>query len=251
MFAVGKSNPAVFLNEFEKCGDAKTEKDKLFKIRNFVKSEDRRVFSEYFLNNDWSTAKSTFLKKYSLAFTINKKAELDFPFNEENGLRSFVLRKMKALSTYTSLSVQNQLEIILNELPVEVSNLFIVHDKIHCTKADILDFCDTLEDYLEEECDEPDKNVTITANPIEQSQLVVQDLEVFENYTETVSETESSELETSETSDLDTAAGSRKNANKNSAKRSRGEGLRGRPRKYMKIVCNDDDQSTTSTGSYF
>lgn len=36
VFISGQSNPLLFLNEFEKCRDVKTEKDKMFKIRNFV-----------------------------------------------------------------------------------------------------------------------------------------------------------------------------------------------------------------------
>ncbi|KAJ6649031.1 hypothetical protein Bhyg_04263 [Pseudolycoriella hygida] len=190
VFVEGKSNPAVFLKEFEKCEDAKT-KDKLFKIRNFVKLEDKQTFSKLYFTSDWSTAKSIFLKKYSLAFTTNKKAQLDFTFDQEASLRSFVLRKMKALSTYTSLSLQNQLEIILNELPVEISNLFIVHDKMNCTKADILEFCDSIQEIIEDKYDEPDNNVTLTVDPVERNR-VMQDLEECNCVSETASEIDSS-----------------------------------------------------------
>lgn len=251
VFAVGKSNPAIFLKEFEKCDDTKTDKDKLFKIRNFVNPEDKPVFSKLFFKSDWSTARSTFLKKYSLAFTKNKKTEMDFTFDEETSLQSFVLRKMKALSTYT-LSVESQLEIILNELPVEVSNLFIVHDKISCTKTEILEFCVTIQETMQDIHDETDKNVTLTANPTDRSQ-VIQDLEVFNYDSETVSEIDSSEVETT---DLVKAAGKLNHLIKKSVKRGRGEGLRGRPPKIKKIVCesseNDDDyRSTTSSFSNF
>lgn len=149
---------------------------------------------------------------------------MDFTFDEKTSLRSFVVRKMKALSTYTRLSVENQLEIISNELPVEVSNLFIVHAKMNCTKADILEFCGTIQEIMEVKYDEPDKNVTLTANPTDRSQ-VIQDLEVFDYDSEIMSEIDSSEMETS---DLDKVAGGRKNLIKKSAKRSRSEGLRER-----------------------
>lgn len=217
VFAVGKSNPAVFLKEFEKCDDVKTDKDKVFKIRNFVNLEDRHVFSKFFFMSDWSTARSAFLKKYSLALTKNKKTELDFTFEEETSLRSFALRKMKALSTYTRLPVENQLKIILNELPVEVSNLFIVHDKMNRTKADILEFFETIQEIMEDKYDEPDNNVTLTANPIEQNQIV-QDLEVFHYDSETISETGSSEVGTS---DLEKATGGRINLIKKSVRKKR------------------------------
>lgn len=246
VFAVGKSNPTVFLKEFEKCDDTKTDKDKLFRLRNFVNQEDKRVFSELFFKNDWSTARSAFLKKYSLAFTKNKKTELDFTFNEETSLRSFVLRKMKALSTFTRLSVENQLEIILNELPVQVSNLFIVHDKMNCAKSDILEFCDTIQEVMEDDYDDPDKNVTLMANPMEGSQII-QDLEVVNYDSQTTSEVDSSEVETSDMENVG------KFLLKKSAKRSRGEGLRGRPSKIIKIICDDadDDLTTSSTCSNF
>lgn len=247
VFAVGKTNPAVFLKEFESCDDTETDKDKLFKIRNFVNPEDKRVFSTLFFQSDWPTARSTFLKKYLLAFSKNKKMELDFTFDDETSLRSFVLRKMKALSTYTRLSVENQLEIILNELPIEVSNLFIQNDKMDCTKTEILEFCDTIQEIIDDIYDEPDKNVTLTVNPIDQSQ-VEQDLEEFNCDTQDSWEIDPSEVETS---DLDKAAGGRKNSVKKSAKRSRAVGLRGRPSKISKIICdNDDDSSTTTTFTF-
>lgn len=36
VFASGQTNPLLFLNEFEKCRDLKTEQDKMYKIRHFV-----------------------------------------------------------------------------------------------------------------------------------------------------------------------------------------------------------------------
>ncbi len=246
VFAVGKSNPAVFLKEFEECDDIKTDKDKLYKIRNFVNLEDKCVFSELFFKSDWSTARSTFLKKYSLAFTENKKRELAFTFNEETSVRSFVNKKMVTLSTYTRLSVQNQLEIILNELPVEVSNLFILHDKMNCTKIDILEFCDTIQELMEPD-DASDKNATLKASPVNQVE-VIQDLEVFNYEPQIASEIDSSEVETS---DLEKATGGRKKLVAKSTKRSRTERLSGRPSKIKRILCNDDDESTTSSCSNF
>ncbi|KAJ6640628.1 hypothetical protein Bhyg_05559 [Pseudolycoriella hygida] len=242
----GKSNPAVFLKEFEKCYDVKSEKEKLFKIRNFVNRKDKQVFSELFFSSDWSTARSKFLKNYSLVFTTNKKKDLDFTFDQDTSLRSFMSEKMKALSTYTRLSFENQLDIILNELPVEVSNLFIVYDKINCSKTDLLEFCDSIQEIVEDMCDEPDRNVTLTVNPIEQKH-VMQDLEIFNCDSETVSEIISSEISSweSETSDPEKDA--------KSAKRRRGKVLGGRPLKIKKIICErserDDDYDNYQSSS--
>ncbi|KAJ6634579.1 hypothetical protein Bhyg_13153 [Pseudolycoriella hygida] len=195
LFVEGQSNPAVFLKEFEKCDDTKTEKEKLFKIRNFVNQEDKQAFSKLFFTSELSTARVKFLKKYSLAFTTNKKKELDFRFEQDTSLRSFMCKKMKALSTYTRLSFENQLDIILNELPVEVSNLFIVHDKINCTKKDLLEFCDSIQEIMEDMNNESDRSVTLTVDPIERNQCM-QDLEIFDS--ETMSEIVSSEINSSE-----------------------------------------------------
>lgn len=36
IFVSGQTNPLLFLAEFDKCRDLKTDKDKMFKLRNFV-----------------------------------------------------------------------------------------------------------------------------------------------------------------------------------------------------------------------
>ncbi len=36
VFAPGRSNPLLFLNDFEKCNDIKNDQGKMYKIRNFV-----------------------------------------------------------------------------------------------------------------------------------------------------------------------------------------------------------------------
>lgn len=192
VFAPGRTNPAVFLKEFEQCCDVKTEKDKLYKIRNFVKEKDKPEFSTFYFKSDWQTARSTFLKMYSFEFTENKKKELCFTFDEETSLRSFVARKMKALSTYTTLSLEHQLEIILSELPNEISNFFITEDKVSAKKSEILEFCDLIGEYC--------KNIQTTSSAahFEGSSQAIQDLEIFnfqegiESSTETESTTTSS-----------------------------------------------------------
>lgn len=36
VFVSGQNNPLMFLKDFESCSDVKTEKDKMYKIRDFV-----------------------------------------------------------------------------------------------------------------------------------------------------------------------------------------------------------------------
>lgn len=159
-------------------------------MRNFVNENDKPVFSSFFFKNDWSTARATFLKNYSLAFTENKKKELCFRFEEESSLRSFVARKINAMSTYTTLPFENQLEIILSELPTEIANLFIVEDKLNETKADILVFCDLIQEYWENTESLNTEMTTLPTFPdVPGSNDVVQDLEIFDFQEGTESDT--------------------------------------------------------------
>lgn len=226
VFAVGETNPVIFLHEFEKCSDVKEDKDKLFKIRNFVNQEDRREFSKIFLTSDWTTARLAFLKKYSVAFTENKKRELSFGFAEETSLRSFVDRKIKAMSLYTTLPLVNQLEMILADLPNEISNLFIIHDKMNCTKAEILEFCNVIQEFGDDMDIETAGSLTPTAHSISNVQSeVIQDLEIF-NFDEDESQSDTSEVQPS---------GSIRKRNLNKAK--------GRPQKIAKKLSVDSETS--------
>lgn len=148
VFISGETNPLVFLKEFEKCRDSKTDKDKMFKIRHFVDKCHTAEFSKLYFTSDWLTVKSTFLKMYSLPFAQNKKRELDIDFNEETTLRSFVERKLISLSKYTTLPFINQMEMVINDLPSEISSLFIANEKM-TVRTEILDFCDSIQDLVE------------------------------------------------------------------------------------------------------
>ncbi|KAJ6639423.1 hypothetical protein Bhyg_12167, partial [Pseudolycoriella hygida] len=139
-FEVGKTNPATFLRDFEKCCDVKTDKDKLYKLPQF---------STLFFKDDWVTARATFLKLYSTQFAENMVKDFRFSFEDEPSLLSFVERKMNALSAYTSLPLEYQLEIILSELPIQIANVFIAQDKLNRTKAEILEFCELLQEYCD------------------------------------------------------------------------------------------------------
>lgn len=76
IFVHGKTNPVIFLDEFEKCTDVKTAKDKLFKIRNFVNQSDRSEFSALFFK---ATARQAFLKK-NTHLPLPKIKEKNLPF---------------------------------------------------------------------------------------------------------------------------------------------------------------------------
>lgn len=86
---------------------------------------------------------------YTLPFLQNKKRELNIDFNTETNLRSFVESKLKNLSKYTTLPFFNQVEMVMNDLPVEISGLFIVNEKMTGTKSEILKYCETIQDLAE------------------------------------------------------------------------------------------------------
>lgn len=93
--------------------------------------------------------KAEFLKTYSLSFAKNKKRHLNIDFAETSSLRSFVELKLSSLSMFTTLPFLNQIEMVMNDLPVEVSSLFIVHEKMTANKTEILNFCDSIQDLVE------------------------------------------------------------------------------------------------------
>lgn len=76
---------------------------------------------------------------------------------------------MSAMSMYTTLSKENQIEIILSELPNEIANMFIVEDKLNCTKAEILEFCDMIQELCEGQ--NPENSIP-TNNPVLPSNVI-------------------------------------------------------------------------------
>lgn len=93
--------------------------------------------------------KSAFLKLYTLPFVENKKRELEVNFDESETLRSFFERKLASLSNFTTLPFVNQVEIVMNDLPVEISCLFIQEEKMLDNKKEILDYCDSIQNLME------------------------------------------------------------------------------------------------------
>ncbi|KAJ6639456.1 hypothetical protein Bhyg_12201 [Pseudolycoriella hygida] len=237
-FIDGESNPLIFLDRFEKCVDVKTDKDKLYKIRNFVIEEHKPEFSKYFFKGEWEAAREAFLKKYSYAFTENKRKALDFKLQADTSLRSFVHRKIIALTTYTTLKLENQLEVILAELPSQISSLFTRNLKLNATKTEILVFCDTVQDNVDElENSEASGNTTLT---LQQSQTDdAQDLELFH------SSDDQTEICSSETERSNSSVSNR------SRKRRKGHesANRARPSKIVRVIAEGTESSQSSTTS--
>lgn len=93
---------------------------------------------------------------YTLPFVENKKRELKIDFDESETLRSFFDRKLTSLSKFTTLPFVNQVEIVMNDLPVEISCMFIREEKMLDNNKEILDFCDSIQ-YLVEHVYKPNE----------------------------------------------------------------------------------------------
>lgn len=120
--------------------------------------------------------------------------------------------------------------MILAELPNEISNLFLMDLKLNCTKNEILEFCDSIQEFVDEINPETSGSVTPTAQSDQQSGII-QDMEIFNYRADDQSEVESSSgLSSSSTH-------SRKRVKANA---SRG---RGRPRKILKVITEDCETS--------
>lgn len=73
---------------------------------------------------------------------------MQIDFNESATLRSFVERKLISLDKFTTLPFINQVEMVMNDLPSEISNLFITKEMMTGNKEEILDFCDSIHDFV-------------------------------------------------------------------------------------------------------
>lgn len=144
VFEKGVTNLVLFLNGFEKCSDLKKDEERKFKIRKFVSDEDKQNFSSIYLKGNWQQPKSLFIKLYSEEYTMNKFKEL----NLKTSIRSKNFSKKR--SKYTTIkSLNQQIELILSELPVELSNLFLLKEKLFVNKYELFDFCDILPEEVQ------------------------------------------------------------------------------------------------------
>lgn len=117
--------------------------------------------------------KSTFLKLYTLPFVKNKKKELNIDFGESESLRSFFERKLLSLSKFTTLPFVNQVEIVINDLPAEISSMFIIEEKMTVSKVEILEFCDSIQSLIEHS-NEPTEERSKQYDPKPNHQSVMQ-----------------------------------------------------------------------------
>lgn len=85
---------------------------------------------------------------YSLSFSENKKSELQIDFNGASSLRSFVERKLTSFDKFTTLPFINQIEMVMNDLPVQISSLFLTNEMMTGNKNDILCFCDSIQELV-------------------------------------------------------------------------------------------------------
>ncbi|KAJ6634622.1 hypothetical protein Bhyg_13198 [Pseudolycoriella hygida] len=219
-FSSGETNPILFLAEFEKCHDVSTDDDKISKIRYFVNEEHKAEFSQIRFTGNWATAKTKFLTTYSLPFIENKKRDMNFDFKEEANLRSFFNRKFSMFAKYTTLPFVNQMEIILNDLPIDIAHLFMVHGKFDNDKNDILDFCDSVQDISEKFTE--DQNIPKAKEPLNY-------MEVFDYDPEDIHEQQSDSSVAS--SHQQSTSRSREDRVRSNASSSGRIVKRGRPRK--------------------
>lgn len=90
---------------------------------------------------------------------------MDISFGETTSLRSFVDLKLTSLSKYTTLPFVNQIEMIMNDLPEEISRLFIVKEKMTGNKNEVLNFCDAIQDFVEATITHPKNDMQEPGRP--------------------------------------------------------------------------------------
>ncbi|KAJ6639808.1 hypothetical protein Bhyg_12555 [Pseudolycoriella hygida] len=132
-FTASVTNPILFLAEFDKCFSASNEQEKTHE------------FNQFCYTNSWLVVRKAFIKTFALKFIKNKKNDINIELRKEPNLRSFVDRKLCAFEKYTTLTFTNQMEMILNDLPIETAKIFFVNGKLECSKTEILDFCDSIQ----------------------------------------------------------------------------------------------------------
>lgn len=151
---------------------------------------------------------------------------------------------MKAMSTYTTLSLQHEMEMILVDVPNNISNLFIINDKKNRTKFEILEFCDTIQEYADGMDGESSRTLTPTANLEPAEQNVLQEVEVFDF---------DEDIESSESTIRSSRSARGRGRGNSKLKGTRG---RGRPRKVTENISTNsefsefDDSSRSTTSSY-
>lgn len=229
-------------------------------------------FSEMFFTTDWPSMRNAFIKAYAGRFTENKKVATNIDFRKEHSLRSYVDRKLKSLSMYTTMPLVNQMEVVLMDLPDEVSNLFLVNEKLTCQKSEILDFCDVIYDFAKSFQQNSGNQETVTRNSTDQPEPQTNVFEIFNYDSDILSEV--SEIQSSGTStggsksgrgrcnsltsvSSEASTGERHNASVNKRKNPSDRVIkrgRGRPRKNLPMIKEalaENNHSIASTSKSF
>lgn len=74
---------------------------------------------------------------------------MQIDFDAATSLRSFVEQKLRSLAKFTTLPFINQVEMVLADLPIEISTLFITNEKMTGSKESILEFCDSIHEFVD------------------------------------------------------------------------------------------------------
>lgn len=74
---------------------------------------------------------------------------MQIDYKTATSLRSFFEQKLKSLAKFTTLPFINQVEMVLTDLPVEISTLFITNEKMTGDKESILEFCDSIHEFVD------------------------------------------------------------------------------------------------------
>lgn len=74
---------------------------------------------------------------------------MQIDFKTAKSLRSFFEQKFKSFAKFTTLPFINQVEMVLTDLPVEISTLFITNEKMTGDKEAILEFCDSIHEFVD------------------------------------------------------------------------------------------------------
>lgn len=72
------------------------------------------------------------------------------------------------------------MEMILNDLPTAISRHFLLHEKLTCDEAEILDFCDCIQHVIEDSCETENRNIAAAENSELESENR-ENIEIVEN----------------------------------------------------------------------
>lgn len=173
---------------------------------------------------------------YTLPFVVNKKLQLNVEFDEAVSLRSFFEKKLMNLSKFTTLPFINQVEIVMNDIPVEIQSLFILNGKMTGDKTKILKFCDAIQGLVVE-----NEKETAKERPNENDREPSQPSDKMQMY-DLLSEAETSEADSMSVDSPQSSSKSGRGRGRSSANgTARGIKKRGRPSKKLLPIKENEE----------